>query len=138
MERRLPKNIYRIDEVVKIIINYNDCFWGDSVLEKIEIVYDKIEITVYNDVFQKEIYIECSQCVGMTQLINWDETIIENIFLQEIPKGQHPMIAAIKRLYGTNSFDSEKSIDGNFFELRISLINELSFSIVCKNICFRD
>lgn len=124
--------------MVKIIINYDNCFWGDSTLEKIEIVYDKVEITVFNDVSQKNIFIECSQCVGITDFINWDENILENIFVNEIPNEQHPMIQVIKQLYGANSYDSEKCIEGSFFELRILFINELSFSVICKNICFRD
>ena len=74
----------------------------------------------------------------MTQLINWDENIIENIFLKEIPRKQHPIITKIKELYGVNSYDSEKSIEGRFFELRILLINEVSFSVICKNVSFMD
>lgn len=130
--------LYRVNEVVEIVMNYNDYFWGDSILEKIEVVYDKIVITVYNDVLQKNIIVECSQCAGMTQLINWDENIIENIFLKEIPRKQHPIITKIKELYGVNSYDSEKSIEGRFFELRILLINEVSFSVICKNVSFMD
>ncbi len=121
-----------------MMINYHDCFWGDSTLEKIEIIYDNITITVYNDIAQKNINIECSQCVGMTQLINWDENIIENIFLDQIPNAEHQMISTIKQLYGVNSYDSEKSIDGQFFELRILLINKLSFSVICKSVSFKD
>ena len=112
--------------------------FGDSTLEKIEIIYDNITITVYNDIAQKNINIECSQCVGMTQLINWDENIIENIFLDQIPNAEHQMISTIKQLYGVNSYDSEKSIDGQFFELRILLINKLSFSVICKSVSFKD
>ena len=74
----------------------------------------------------------------MTQLINWDENIIENIFLDQIPNAEHQMISTIKQLYGVNSYDSEKSIDGQFFELRILLINKLSFSVICKSVSFKD
>ena len=138
MEWRISEIIYRINEVVKIVINYNDCFWGDSTLEKIEIVYDKIVITVYNDALQKNITIECSQCAGMTQFINWDEIIIEDIFLEEIPSQQHQITTIIKQLYGIDSHAWKKSIEGQFFELRILLINEVSFSVICKNVCFKD
>lgn len=74
----------------------------------------------------------------MTQFINWDEDIIENIFLEEICDAQHPMIEKVRQLYDVSSFDSEKSIQGQFFELRILLINEVSFSVICKNVCFSD
>lgn len=41
-----------------MIIDYNNCFWGDSVLEELNIKYDKINITVYNDVLNKNILID--------------------------------------------------------------------------------
>ena len=121
-----------------MIINYNDCFWGDSTLEKIEIVYDKVVITVFNDAMQKNIYIDCCDCAGITQLINWDENIIENIFVKDIPNGQHQIIAIINEIYNGASNNYSKCIEGPFFELHIVLINDLSFSVVCKNICMRD
>ena len=41
-----------------MILNFDELLWGDSVLEKIEIVNDKISILIYNDVNQKEVYID--------------------------------------------------------------------------------
>lgn len=71
--------------------------------------------------------------MGMTETIIWDEIILKDIFDEH-----HPMIDRIKKLYGTNSYDSEKYIDGKVFELNIVLINEWSFGIICKNVEFRD
>lgn len=121
-----------------MLINYEECFWGDSTLDKIEISNDRINITVYNDVLQKNIFIDCLQCVGMTEFINWDENIIENIFVKELTDGQHPMVNRISQLYGENSYDYEKNIEGKFMELNIVLINEFSFSVICKNIEFGE
>lgn len=123
-----------------MIFNYNECFWGDSTLEKIEIEmeYNIIVFTILNDALQKHIKIKCFQCVGMTQLIIWDENIIENVFFKEISSEQHQILTPIKQLYGANSYDAEKRIEGQFFELRILLINELSFSVICKNVSFED
>lgn len=53
IENEIFGSVYRIKEAAGTVINYNNCFWGDSTLEKIEIVYDQINITVYNDVWQK-------------------------------------------------------------------------------------
>ena len=50
-------------------INYNDCYWADSYLQKVEIISDKITITIFNYFLQKKIYIECYQCIGVTEII---------------------------------------------------------------------
>lgn len=122
----------------KMILNYKDCFWGDSILRKIEISDDMIEISIYNDAFQKNIFIDCLKCAGMTEIINWDENIVENIFVKEIVNGCHSIISKIKQLYGDNSYDCEKCIEEKFFELNVVLINGISFSVICQNIEFRD
>ena len=47
--------------MIKIVVNYNDYLWGDSTLEKIEIEmeYSNIIFTIFNDMAQKNIYINC-------------------------------------------------------------------------------
>lgn len=117
-------------------LDYNDCFWGDSELEKIEIVYDKIMVTIFNDVLQRNIIAECSQCVGMTQFINWDEIIIDNVILKELQTDKHTMINEVRKLYGVNSNAGKSLLEGTFYELRIELIGGLSFSVICKNVSF--
>ncbi len=118
-------------------MNYENFFWGDSILNKIEIVYDKIVLYVYNDALQKEVHIECSKCAGITEVISWDEVIIENIFVNEADNQTNEMIGKIKQLYGLCFYDSEKSIDNKFYELRVVLINNISFSIICQKIEFK-
>lgn len=121
-----------------MIIDYNNYFWGDSVLEELNIKYDKINITVYNNVLNKNILIECFHCAGITEIISWDENIIENIFVSKMSDSAHPMIASIKQLYGEKTYDSEKSLSGDFYELRVLLINGTDFRVICKDIIFSD
>lgn len=124
--------------MIKIVVNYNDYLWGDSTLEKIEIEmeYSNIIFTIFNDMAQKNIYINCTNCMGMFEFISWDENIIDNIFVEEIFDKQHPMIAKLKKLYGNNLYDTEKCIEGSFYKLRILFINEVYLDILCKDICF--
>ncbi len=76
----------------------------------------------------------------MTQLINWDEKIIENIFLNDIFEEQNAIIKEVRRLYDyeSNAYGIYKDINGQFLELQVLLINEVSFSIICKNVQFDD
>lgn len=121
-------------------VNYNDYLWGDSTLEKIEIEteYSNIIFTIFNDMAQKKIYINCINCIGMSEFITWDENIIDNIFVDEIMNEQHPLIVKVKNMYNDNLNDIEKSIDGSFNNLRILLINGLCLDVICKDIYFRD
>jgi len=122
-----------------MILDYNKLFWGDSVLEKIEIEYDNIKIYIFNDVEQKHIIIECEYCAGMTEIITWDEIIIENVYLNEIKNEQHPLIASVKEQYGKlDYYEPNKSVYGSYFELRVLLISNLSFSVICKQVTFKD
>lgn len=126
-----------------MIIDYNDCFWHDSILEKIEIVYDKINITTSNNVWQnnKKFLIECINCVGITQLNTWDEIVIHDIFLNKISDGNHTLIRDLKEVYGEGvPCSKDKGTDGDFFELKIVMVGDgsLQFSVVCRKIVFRD
>ena len=126
-----------------MIIDYSDCFWHDSILEKIEIAYDKIKITTCNDVWQdnKKIFIECSNCVGITRFNTWDEVVIHDIFLNKISDGEHPLIKELKEVYGEGvPCSNDKRTDGDFFELKVLMVGDgsLHFSVVCREVVFKN
>lgn len=120
-----------------MIINYDDIFWGDSTLEKIEICYDRIVMSVYNDILHKMIFIKCTHCVGITELLTWDENIIDNIFLNRCKNENHILKKAYE-LYGDEAYDSEKNLIGDFVNLKVVLINNDEFCIICKSVDFSD
>ena len=117
---------------------YNEIFWGDSTLEEIVIKYDKLTISVFNDVLQKKIDIICSKCIGISEMFIWDEVIVENIFIKEVVSWEHPMWKKTYGLYGAESFNSEKDILKPFYELEVVLINDLGFKVLCQGIEFKD
>lgn len=119
-------------------INYNDCYWADSYLQKVEIISDKITITIFNYFLQKKIYIECYQCIGVTEIITWDEIIIESLTYTKLPNHKHPLIKTAKKIHGVIICDPEKNVEGIFYEIKITLINNTSFSVVCKEVLFHD
>lgn len=120
------------------MIKYNEIFWGDSTIEEIAIKYDKLTISIFNDVLQKKIDIICSKCIGISEMFIWDEVIIENIFIEEVVSSKHPMWKKIYELYGTESYDSEKDILKPFYELKVVLINDLEFKVLCQGIELED
>lgn len=48
------------------------------------------------------------------------------------------MIAAVKQLYGEETYGCEKSLSGDFYELKVLLINGTDFRVICKDIIFSD
>lgn len=119
-------------------MNCLDYFWGDSTLEKTEIIYDKILVTVFNDALQKHIHIECSQCIGMSEIICWDEIIIENITVNKLTDTSEELIEKAKHLYNNNISGYDKPLGNDFLLLNILLINDISFYIICKEIEFTE
>ena len=121
-----------------MILNFDELLWGDSVLEKIEIVNDKISILIYNDVSQKEVYIDCLQCVGMTELIIWDENIIDFIGLKKIGNTDHYLSDKAVKLYGKESLNYNKKLCDNLCLLKIVFIDKTYFEVVCNEVLIRD
>lgn len=121
-----------------MILNFDELLLGDSVLEKIEIVNDKISILIYNDVNQKEVYIDCLQCVGMTELIIWDENIIDFIDLKKIGNTDHYLADKAVKLYGKESLNYNKKLCDNLCLLKIVFIDKTYFEVVCNEVLIRD
>lgn len=121
-----------------MIINYDDIFGGYSTLEKIEIYYDKIIMSVHNDILHKMIYIKCTHCIGITELLTWDENIIDNIFLSRCKNEDNHILKKAYELYGDEPYDSEKNITDDFVNLKVVLINNYEFCIICKSVDFSD
>lgn len=118
------------------MMQYNEIFWGDSTVEKVMIEYDKAVISVFNDNLQKIIKIVCSNCIGISEMFIWDEVIVENIFIEKVVSKEHTMWKKIYEIYGTESYDDEKNLLKPFFELKVVLINNLEFKVLCQEIAF--
>ena len=99
---------------------------------------DELTISIFNDALQKKINVICSKCIGISEIFIWDEVIIENIFIEEVVSSEHPMWKKIHDLYGAQSCDSEKDIQKPFYELKIVLIDDLEFKVLCQGIEFED
>ena len=119
-----------------MILNFNDIFWGDSTLEKIEIEYNKIVVLIFNDATDQLVKIECEQCIGMTDIIIWDEVIIDNVFLKKFDNQSNPLVKRICDIY-KNTQSVKIELNSGLYELRIVLIEDIEFSIICKKITIK-
>ena len=87
---------------------------------------------------RKNIIIECLECVGMSELICWDEVIIESITVSFPTFESEQLINKAKKLYGNIPEECVKSFNGDFKTLRVTLIDGLYFDIICKTIDFTE
>lgn len=131
----MEKNIYWKDGYVKLKL-ITDYIWGDSELKTIKIDYDNISLSIFNENANIDIDIMCLQCFGMTEMIIWDDVIIDKISVYNAEN--HEIVSMLKRTFGTYIYDSEKTLDGIFYELKISMISGFSFSIICKDIVVKE
>lgn len=112
-------------------INYNDIFWGDSTIEKIEIFYDTIKLEIFNDVFCATIMVNCKNSFGITGINIREESIIENVYLSKTDKS----CLSCENFLQMNGYELENH-NGELKELRVLLINGESFSIICEEVTF--
>ncbi len=122
-----------------MILEYNSIFWPDSYLESVTAKYESVRIIIHNSLLDKELYIECSKCAGITQMILWDEVIIDNVYLEEIPQGKHELLDKVKEIYPDENDDyGRKYLTDTFYELKIVLLGDISFSVICQSVTFSD
>lgn len=106
-----------------------DFMWPDRSLEKIEIEFDTVEIKVLNDYLNKIVIIKCSNCTGISRILTWDETIIENINVKYTNISDNNILQEIKSLYQTDALYSSKSFQDIFYNLEIRLIDIINSNI---------
>ncbi len=109
-------------------------FWGDSELKKIEVEYDKITVTVFNDVLQKILFLECRGYAALSEIVLGDEVYIDSIKL--FKSADTHLTEKANRLYERMSLDDPAGSD--FWELHILMVNDAEFHVVCKQVDIHD
>ncbi len=117
-------------------IDYRDYLWGDSVLKRVTVKSDKIQILVFNDYAQKDVCIFCNKCVGISEMITWDDVYIDNIEINEELNTPNILFDKAVDMYGYSTVDLDKSLTGRFKELSITLVSDFTFTVVCRDIVF--
>ncbi len=114
-------------------VHINQEPWADSTVEEIRIESDRVDITVFHSARQMTVHISCSQCVGISQALIWDEIILEDITMTTASDGE-PIVQLMRQLYGNINYDSAKSPQDQFYKLSLKFLNVPAIDIICKNI----
>lgn len=115
-------------------MKFEEIFWPDSQLVRIQIEYDQANLLIWNDVLQKQLIIKCSGFVGITNLCIWDDTIIKSANVRRICKLENEFICNLYKAYSKNKDYGGRSLNRGLLELKIELINEIPFMVYCQNI----
>ena len=74
----------------------------------------------------------------MTELIIWDENIIDFIDLKKIGNTDHYLADKAVKLYGKESLNYNKKLCDNLCLLKIVFIDKTYFEVVCNEVLIRD
>ena len=108
--------------------------WADSDLDHIHIEYDRATLAIFNDTLQKKLFVECIGFAGITNLCIWDDTIILDTRLNPVCEPNDAFMRNVYAAYNTDEDYDGRSLRNGMMELRITLVNNISFSIYCQKV----
>lgn len=115
-------------------MTFKNIYWPDSQLEKIQIEYDCATLIIWNDVLQKRLTVRCTGLAGITNLCIWDDTIIMNAEVYPVTDFDTDFIHRLFEAYDKNYDYGGRTLSSGLLELRIELINHISFSVYCLKV----
>ena len=133
----MAQNLYWINGDVRIM-RFEDIYWADSDLEKIEIEYNQATILVWNDSMQKRFCIYCLGFAGITNLCIWDDTTIAKTSLNFAPDMNANFISQLFEAYDSEYDYGGRKLKDGLMELTIELTNHIPFIIYCQKIDVRE
>ncbi len=115
-------------------MNFCDIDWADSDLENIHIEYDRATLAIWNDALAMRLTVECSGLAGITNLCIWDDTIIVSAKVYPTDETRDAYLRSLYEAYDKNSNYGGRSLCNGFVELRVKLVNCISFSVYCQEV----
>lgn len=118
-----------------IIDKINRYGWHDWLLDKFEINYDRVTISLLDD-NEAILTINCSDYIGFSVVGHWDETVIEEIKVEAYGNLIDESLHVVKMLYSKNPLPGggKKKIDDIWYQVNIKLIDGNIIKVACKNI----
>ena len=116
-------------------MNLNDVNWIDSQLKKLTIEYDKAKLLVECD--SGNYVITCTGFIGMDNLCIWDDTIVENIYVENADPSSDVYLQNVFSHYDKDfdyDFGGGRILGENILILCVSIINNIPFRLYCKGI----
>lgn len=115
-------------------MDFTNFDWADSDLENIKIEFNNAVLVIWNDALQKRLLVECSGFAGITNLCIWDDTIIVNANVYPADNSDNDFVRNLYAAYDKNIDYGGRSLNSGLLELRIELVNYISFSVYCLKI----
>lgn len=109
--------------------------WSDSNIEKIEIEYNCATLFVFNDTLQKQLIVKLNGFIGLTNLLIWDDQIIDHVEVHEIQDNNpSPFIQMLFAAYDKDFNYGERWLNNGILEIQIHLVNHTFFTLYCQSI----
>jgi len=109
--------------------------WADSNIEKIEIEYNCATLFVFNDTLQKQLIVKLNGFIGLTNLLIWDDQIIDHVEVHEIQDNNpSPFIQMLFAVYDKDFNYGERWLNNGILEIQIHLVNHTCFTLYCQSI----
>ncbi len=116
-------------------MEFNNIDWADSNIDRIEIEYDRAKLFVFNDTLQKQLIVKFNGFIGMTNLLIWDDQIIDYAEVHEVQDDNTtPFIQMLFATYDKDFNYGERWLNRGVLEVQIRLINHTTFSLYCQSI----
>lgn len=120
-------------------MDFEKISWADSNIEKIEIEYDCAKLFIFNAALQMNVCVSCTGFIGLTNLCIWDDQIIGQASVERVEDdNENPFIRAVFSAYDKDFNYGERWLSRGILELRIKLLNNISFSIYCQKITVEE
>lgn len=117
------------------MIDLNSIFWADSNIEKITIEYNCAQLYVFNSALQRNLRLNCTGFIGLTNLCIWDDQIIEDAEFHQVSEDENtPFLQMLFSAYDKNFNYGERWLNQGILEVRIKLVNGITFSIYCQKV----
>lgn len=109
--------------------------WQDISCDELIITPDNIKIELSNDEVEKSYTLICINYIGFESIGHWDENILSDISVINNTPLIKNCLDCIRGNYSfTNIPGNPRKFDDEWYEVRLSFIDNSYLSIVCNNI----
>ena len=117
---------------------FNKIDWADSEIKDINIKYNELKMTIYNDTLNKDLMVVCKNFAGITNLCIWDDTYIHSAKLEKVDNDCEFYRVIINAYTNNNGevdkFNKDRTLDNGLLKLSICLINGITCEIYCQSV----
>lgn len=123
-----------------IIDKINNSGWADWYLDKFEIDFERVLVTISAEPYAGTITICCNDYIGFSSIGHWDESVIEDIKVESHGNLIDESLQVVKSIYGESPLPGGgvKKIDDKWYQVNIKLIDGNIIKVACKNLNIND